>query len=114
MPKMMPSKSSALVYQPSTTFLLSSISLLCAFLPQSTAAPNPAQALKNITIEVPIGTTNHSDKHLLCPPTHWFDFAGFFLANYVSPAATVKSEPGEPLIPGLLALVAALLLPTSG
>jgi hypothetical protein len=44
----------------------------------------------------------------------WFDFAAFFLANYVSYAATVKSERGEPLIPGLLALVLALVFPNSG
>lgn len=95
-------------------FLLCSVGLLCGFLPQSTASPNLAHAFKNITIEVPIGTTNHSDKRILCPPTRSYDLAIFFLANYVSHAATVKSEPGESLISGLVALVAALLLPTSG
>lgn len=42
------------------------------------------------------------------------DIAIFFLANFVSHAATVKSLPGEPMIATWLALLGALVLPFSG
>ena len=91
-----------------------SVSALLCFLPRSTAAPNPVRVLQNITIEVPNGTTDHSDKHLLCLPSQWVDIFAFFLTNYVSHAMTVKSEPGKPLLTGIHAFLTALLLPTSG
>lgn len=92
---------------------LSVWALLCS-LPRSTAAPNPGRVLQNITIEVPKGTTDHSDKHLLCLPTQWVDVVAFFLTNYVSHAMTVKSEPGQALFTEVHSSISALLLPTSG
>ncbi|ERF74268.1 hypothetical protein EPUS_01955 [Endocarpon pusillum Z07020] len=92
---------------------LSVWALLCS-LPRSTAAPNPSRVLQNITIEVPTGTTNHSDKHLLCLPSQWVDVFAFFLTNYVSHAMTVKSEPGQALLTQIHASLTALFLPTFG
>ncbi|KAF7513012.1 hypothetical protein GJ744_011278 [Endocarpon pusillum] len=92
---------------------LSVWALLCS-LPRSTAAPNPSPVLQNITIEVPKGTTDHSDKHILCLPTHWVDVFAFFLTNYVSHAMTVKSEPGQALLTQIHTSLIALFLPTFG
>ena len=58
--------------------------------------------------------TNHGDPHLSCTPTKWSDIASFFLGNYVAHAATVKAYPGEGGTSTLLAMLGALLLPTSG
>lgn len=58
--------------------------------------------------------TNHGDPHLSCTPTKWSDIASFFLGNYVAHAATVKTYPGEGGTSTLLAMLGALLLPTSG
>lgn len=71
-------------------------------------------SLHNITITAPNGTSNHGDPHLLCTPSAWTDIAIFFLANFVSHAATVKSIPGEPMIATWLTLLGALVLPLSG
>lgn len=71
-------------------------------------------SLQNITITASNGTSNHGDPHLLCTPSTWTDIAIFFLANFVSHAATVKSLPGEPMAATWLALLTALLLPVSG
>ena len=70
--------------------------------------------LKNITITVPNGTTDHGDPHLLCIPAKWSDIALFFFGNYLAHAATVKSLPGEPAFSVLVAMVSALIYPTSG
>lgn len=90
------------------------VSLILAYLPVSSCLPRTHQPLVNITITAPNGTSNHGYENLLCTPTKWSDIAVFFLANYVSHAATVKSLPGEPVIPAFIALVFALLFPVSG
>lgn len=71
-------------------------------------------SLQNITITAPNGTSDHGDPHLLCTPSTWTDIAIFFLAHFVSHAATVKSLPGEPMAATWLAELTALLLPVSG
>ncbi|ORX94724.1 hypothetical protein BCR34DRAFT_499061 [Clohesyomyces aquaticus] len=70
--------------------------------------------LQNITIEVPLGTSNHNDRHLLCRPTLASDLAAFFLGNYVAHAATLKGLPGQPPLQSFLDLLFALLFPVSG
>jgi hypothetical protein len=75
----------------------------------TTAAALPAPQL------VPrSNVTNHGDPRLSCTPTKWSDVAAFFLGNYVAHAATVKAYPGEGGTSTLLAMLGALLLPTSG
>ena len=68
----------------------------------------------NVTITVPPGTTNHGDPNLLCIPSNWSTIAYFFLANYVTHAATVLSFPGELFFDYMCAVFLALLFPTSG
>jgi len=86
-----------------------SLSLLCLLILVTAAAPN-----QNITIEVPPGTSNHGDPHLLCTPTRTVDVASFFLLNYVAHAVTVRPSPGEHLIPSVKLILFALVFPTSG
>lgn len=77
----------------------------------ASAASSPPQ---NSTITVPEGTTNHGNPNLLCTRSTWSNVATFFLANYVAHAATVKSNPGQPVLRGVLSMLLALILPTSG
>ena len=69
---------------------------------------------QNTTVSVPQGTSNHGNPELLCVPSRWTDVAKFFTANILAHAATVRTSPGEPLIQGFLAMLGALLFPTSG
>ena len=87
------------------------LSLVASLVGQCSAAPHPP--LRNITFAFPVGTNNHSDKHLICTPVQKSDLAAFYLANFVAHAATIKSLPGEPLVSNLVAMVLALLFPTS-
>ncbi|KAL1860751.1 hypothetical protein VTK73DRAFT_7184 [Phialemonium thermophilum] len=73
-----------------------------------------APGLQNVTVTVPKGTSNHGDPHLLCTPTQVFDVFVFFLSNYIAHAATVRSSPGEHLVPSMLRILFALLFPVSG
>ena len=73
-----------------------------------------APLLSNITIQVPIGTTNHSDPSILCMPSHWNTIAAFYLGNYISHAATIQRYPGEATSVFITSIILALLLPTSG
>jgi hypothetical protein len=68
---------------------------------------------ENITITVPAGTT-FQNNHTFCVPPKWTNIATFFLTNYVSHAVTVKSLPGEPPVPSLLAILLTLFIPGSG
>ncbi|KAA6412614.1 MAG: hypothetical protein FRX48_03606 [Lasallia pustulata] len=77
----------------------------------ATAANAPTQ---NITIEVPAGTTNHGNLHLLCLPTKPQDILVFFAANYCAHAATVKVYPGEAAVEVAITVINAILFPTSG
>src|SRR6187549_2753147 len=54
------------------------------------------------------------DCNLLCRPARWTDVIVFYLANYVTHAATVISRPGER--PGLvvLGILTAILFPGGG
>lgn len=81
------------------------------------STPRPSHAyptLTNITVTLPNGTTNHGNPHLLCTPTKWTDIALFFLGNFVAHAGTVRKKAGEPFVSTLLAMVVALLIPSSG
>ena len=69
---------------------------------------------QNDTLIVPNGTHNQGNPKLLCTPTQWNDIAAFFLANFVTHAATVKSVPGESAIASFWRVVFALLFPASG
>jgi len=73
-----------------------------------------AAVLKNITITVPDGTSNHGDPNLICKPTTWTDIIVFFLGNYLAHAATIKSLPGEYAGSFSFAVVVALLFPPTG
>ena len=70
--------------------------------------------MENITLAVSLGTSNHGDAHLLCTPSKWTSVAAFFLANFFSHAATVKSLPGESAISTLYAMLLSLMFPVSG
>ncbi|EON66749.1 hypothetical protein W97_05995 [Coniosporium apollinis CBS 100218] len=70
-----------------------------------------AAALKNITISVPEGTTDHGDPNLLCTPTSWTNIVSFYLGNYLAHAATVKSPPGGRTAGMIADVVGSLLFP---
>lgn len=71
-------------------------------------------AIKNITITVPDGSSNHGDPNLLCTPSSWTDIITFYVGNYAAHAATVISLPGESTISTTRVGLSALLFPTSG
>ncbi|KAF4628106.1 hypothetical protein G7Y89_g10051 [Cudoniella acicularis] len=73
-----------------------------------------AAALKNYTISVPVGTSDHNDPTLLCTPAGWQEIIVFYLGNYVAHIATVVSRPGESALCSTMTRIAALLCPTSG
>lgn len=75
-------------------------------------ADNPP--LRNFTIALPAGTSNHGDPHILCPPTTWASIAVFFLGNYLAHAATVKLPPATSLLSNLRICFGALLMPAIG
>lgn len=90
-----------------TKFLLLSFLVL-----QSQAAPT--HGMKNITIEVPIGTSDHGDPHIICTPTHASDVLLFFVTNYFAHAGTIQASPGQPTMSLVLEMAVALLFPVSG
>lgn len=69
---------------------------------------------ENSTISVPRGTSYQRSTDTYCVPSRWYDIAAFFLANYVTHAATVKSLPGEPTVSAIMMTFFALLFPASG
>jgi hypothetical protein len=71
-------------------------------------------ALQNITLPLPVGTSNHGTPGLLCTPTKWTDLASFYLFNYVAHAATVLTRPGERPIDFAVTVVGSLLFPAMG
>lgn len=71
-------------------------------------------ALKNITLTVPDGATNHGNPNLLCTPTTASDIIIFYLGNYVAHAATVVTLPGEKDKGVLVTIILSLLFPLSG
>ncbi|KAF2445771.1 hypothetical protein P171DRAFT_273004 [Karstenula rhodostoma CBS 690.94] len=82
---------------------------LCVFARTSSALP-----LHNITLPLPIGTSNHATPGLLCTPTKWTDVALFYLFNYVAHAATVLTRPGERLDDFIVSVIGSLLFPALG
>jgi hypothetical protein len=78
------------------------------------AASAVATTLKNITITVPDGTSDHGNPNLLCTPTKWTDIVIFFLGNYLAHAATVIALPGESAVSMGMNALLALVLPWSG
>ena len=73
-----------------------------------------AATLKNITVSVPEGTSNHGDPRLLCTPTRWTDVIVFFLGNYVAHAGTVIVLPGEGIKSAAIIAAVSLLFPIAG
>jgi len=68
----------------------------------------------NFTIEVPVGTTNHNDPHLICTPATHTDLFVFFVTNYLIHAASLPAVPGETLREKLFTAVNALFIPGFG
>ncbi|KAL9115808.1 MAG: hypothetical protein Q9227_000176 [Pyrenula ochraceoflavens] len=73
-----------------------------------------APTLQNMTITAPIGSSDHGNPHILCIPQKATAVATFFLANYFAHVATVKSIPGQPLIPSVLDQILTLFFPGYG
>jgi len=73
-----------------------------------------AAVLKNYTITVPEGASDHNDPNLLCTPSGWQDIIIFYLGNYIAHVATILSLPGESRRSKIRVSVAALLFPVSG
>jgi len=82
---------------------------LCVLTCSATAIP-----LQDITLPLPVGTSNHGTPGLLCTPTKWTDVALFFLLNYVAHAATVLTQPGERSTDYVVSVVGCLLFPVLG
>ena len=82
--------------------------------PQVLSAPADFSPSQNSTIPAPEGTTNHGNPNLLCTRSTWSNVATFFLANYIAHAATVKTDPGQPVLLGFWSMLLALILPTFG
>ena len=89
------------------------LGVLFASFPGSACAPTAPSKTVNITITVPQGTSDHSNPKLICTPSTWIKIATFFLANFVTHTATIKSVPGESALSASEALVLTLLLPAS-
>ena len=90
------------------------VTVLIIWLPRSSCAPTGHSGTENVTITIPDDTQDHGNPRLLCSPTKWTDVATFFLANFVSHAATVKTLPGEAALSAMLRVTLALLFPASG
>jgi hypothetical protein len=71
-------------------------------------------ALKNITLALPEGSSDHGTPGLLCTPTKWTDLAWFYLFNYVAHAATVIIRPGERSFDFAVTVMGSLLFPGMG
>ncbi len=82
--------------------------------PESYSSHDTAVVMSNLTIPVPVGTSNHGNPHLLCVPPRWFDYLLFYLSNYLAHAATVIKTPGQGRKETVYVTLAALLLPGSG
>jgi hypothetical protein len=73
-----------------------------------------AYVLKNITLSLPEGTSDHGIPGLLCPPTRGKDVVSFYLFNYIVHAVTVLRRPGERFIDFAVAVIGSLFFPTIG
>src|SRR5437764_535095 len=72
--------------------IIFAVATACLF--QVSAFAYAAPSSKNITIEVPAGTT--TQKGLVCYPSTWVSVLAFYVGNYFAHAATVRSDPGVP------------------
>jgi len=73
-----------------------------------------ALPLQDITLPLPIGTSNHGTPGLLCTPTRWSDVIFFYLFNYVAHAATVLTRPGERSDDFTASVIGSLMFPALG
>jgi len=62
------------------------------------------------TIDLPEGTTNHSDAKLICTLATWYDMFIFFVTKYFIHAATLPNMPGETKREVIFSLLNALFL----
>ena len=91
------------------------LSLICSLIFFNAFFVSVAEAaLKNITIPLPEGTSDHGDPGLICTPTKWTDLFTFFLGNFATHVATIKFLPGERNIDMLPTLALSLLFPAFG
>jgi hypothetical protein len=58
--------------------------------------------------------SDHGNPNLVCRPGKWPDVLAFFLLNYFTHAATIKTLPGESTPITILNILAALFFPASG
>ncbi|PMD39383.1 hypothetical protein L207DRAFT_633996 [Hyaloscypha variabilis F] len=77
-------------------------------------SPASAAILRNYTITLPEGTSDHNGPNLLCTPSGWQDIIIFYLGNYIAHVATVISLPGESASSKIRVSLASLLFPVSG
>ncbi|PQE27883.1 pogo transposable element protein [Rutstroemia sp. NJR-2017a BBW] len=70
--------------------------------------------LQNVTIPLPVGTSNHGTPGLLCNPATWFDVLTFYLVNYAAHAVTTRSLPGERRYSLTRTIMMALFFPAAG
>lgn len=94
---------------PMSSTVVRHIIQLCVFACTASALP-----LQNITLPLPIGTSNHGTPGLLCTPTKWTDVVLFYLFNYVAHAATVLTRPGERSDDFIVSVIGSLLFPALG
>ncbi|PVH91721.1 hypothetical protein DM02DRAFT_663687 [Periconia macrospinosa] len=87
------------------------LSLLCSLIFSSALLVSANAALKNITLSLPEGTTDHGDPGLLCTPTKWTDLFTFFLGNFAAHAASIKFLPGERGVDMVPTIILSLLFP---
>src|ERR1700691_4967511 len=93
-----------------SSLTLVALSILCSLLGAKASLPGTT----NSTVELPSGTSNHGNPHLLCLPTRWRDIAAFYAGNFITHAATVKYYPGEPDFDRFQNTMLSLFFPTWG
>ncbi|CAO2652276.1 Nn.00g005590.m01.CDS01 [Neocucurbitaria sp. VM-36] len=87
---------------------------ILSFLLLTLVSPVTPLALHNITIALPIGSSDHGIPGLLCTPTKPLDLLIFYLLNYIAHAATVLTRPGERADDYIVSVIGTLLFPTLG
>src|SRR5690349_8577891 len=65
-------------------------------------------------VSMPEGASQHGNPNLICLPPQWYDFAIFYLSNYVAHAATLHSFPGQKWGETFWRAISALFLPITG
>ncbi|KAF2794343.1 hypothetical protein K505DRAFT_374704 [Melanomma pulvis-pyrius CBS 109.77] len=67
-----------------------------------------------LPLDTPADWIIHGDKKLICIPANWGAVLVFCLTNYLAHCATVKAHPGETVGEYSMAMILALVLPSSG